>query len=252
MFQELKLTTSADKLEIILEAINDLAKIKEEELMLRIGGKQTFIYAAEKIGEVLSLIKYYTFDSQYLFQHLPENFPDSDFVIFLPKNFYKQFKIYKRSKEEIKLKILIQDQHNTIFKITAWDGKVRNNYTSGEHSTAENVQFSAIDDMRNSEDSIIEFSLNKEDYKDLKELSSVRTEDKRIFISFKKGSIFIEEQGTYSLKVGTYEDMEESSFCYNKDFFMSLPVSEEWKITMFTTMLFMDFGNGSILLTREI
>ena len=251
-YQELKLVSSPDKFEIMLEAIYDLSKVSDD-VMFRLNGQSLYLYVAEKVGDVLSLIKYYNFDSQELFEYLPKDLGDTDFVFIEAKTFYKQFKIYKRSKESIKLKILFLQKQGHAFKMTAWDGKIRNTVSSGDYDLIMDVPYNTLLDLRTSDQPIIDFTLTKEDYRDLKELAAVRTEDPRIFVSIKKNSVFIEENGTYSLKVAECgDDIEEETYCYSKAYFMSLPNSDDWKLTVLPTLLLMDFTNGGIVLTREL
>lgn len=221
----LKLIVKGDKFGDFISKLDDLTKIGDI-IKLKIDKENILMYSL--IGEtaVLAFKSYQINTSDYF--DFDEFDYTLDYVVLGAKKFVKNFGFLNvKSKVELELNFKDSDDDNVkhVRAIVGTDSRLKLSGIGGEQYKIRDMSIDKLSRVLDIENSLWSFTVKKEDFVDIKKLSSIN-DDKIIAISVVDNVVSFSELGKWQLDVDKI-DGDKSSLVFGKKYLNSVNLNED-------------------------
>jgi hypothetical protein len=224
---KLKLTVKGDKFTDFISKLDDLTKIGDI-IKLKIDQESILMYSL--IGEtaVLAFKSYQIKTSDYFdFEEFDYSL---DYVILGAKKFVKNFS-FLNVKNKVELEISFKDSPDTeeikhVRAIVGTDTRLKLAGVGGEQYKVRDMSIDKLNKVLDIENSKWEFKVKKDDFADIKKLSSIN-DDKIISISVTGGKVSFSELGKWQLDVDKLDE-DHNNLVFGKKYLNSVNLNEDF------------------------
>ena len=249
---KIKFKVKTDKFGDFLKKLEDLTKISPT-IKLKIDNDDILIYSVLGKAAVLAF-KNYTFKTSDLFEMKEELEHTFDIVILEGKKFVKNLE-FLQSNEKITFEISYKQNHDDddvmdARAIQLVGGKLKINLMAGEHYEIRDMNKTSLLKGLDLKNKKWDFSIKREDYLDIKKLSSING-TKLLNISVVKGLVKINETSSWELEIDEIEDRN-ASLILNKKFLNCINDNkEEITFYIFETFMLIKDDESNLMLSFE-
>jgi len=233
--------------------LKDLSNI-DDSVRLKIDKDHMLMYSVLGNNILLAFKNFLVKTSDFM--EIPDDMDyQIDMIIPNVKKFVKNLDIVKET-TKIKLEINYRESPDDkevynvrYFQIAA--GKFKINWVGGEHTVeSRDINKDMLDKNLNISNRKWHFSLNNEDFTDIKKLSNINS-DRIINISIDKGVVNFSEQSAWDLEVDKLEDDRDASLIINKRFLKCINDMDVIEFSIFETFMLIKDGNSNLMLSFE-
>jgi|LauGreDrversion4_2_1035121.scaffolds.fasta_scaffold309810_2 hypothetical protein len=234
-----------------LKKLEELTKISPT-IKLKIDNDDILIYSVLGKAAVLAF-KNYMFKTSDLFEIKSELENTFDIVILEGKKFVKNLE-FLQSNQNITFEISYKQNHDDDSVMDARaiqlvGGKLKINLIAGEHYEIRDMNKNSLSkglDLKNKKWS---FTIKKEDYLDIKKLSSING-TKLLNINVVKGIVKITETSAWELEIDEIEDRN-ANFILNKKFLSCINERDEITFHIFESFMLIKDEDSNLMLSFE-
>ena len=249
---KIKFKVKNDNFSNFIEKLEDLTKISTT-IKLKIDNENILIYSVLGKAAVLAF-KNYTFKTKDLFEIKDDLEYTYDIVLLESKKFVKNLNFIKES-EKITFEISGKENQDddTVIDARAIQivgGKLKINWIGGEHYEIRDMSMESLEKGLNLKNRKWSFKITKNDYNDIKKLSSING-TKLLNISVDKGSVKILETSAWELEVDEIEDRN-ANFILNKKFLNCInDENDEVVFNIFENFMLIKNDESNLMLSFE-
>lgn len=247
--QKVKFHINADKFPDLLSKIEDLTKI-DDVIKFKIDSDSIFIYSLVGDSAILAFKNYILHTSDYFrFDNLDITI---EMVVTSAKKFVKNLSFLKGDKITAEISYKESDEGDIGFcrGLTITAGKLKVKLEPGEPSVVRDITKSALDARLNLKNRKWAFSLEKEEFGDIKRLSSINSEGKVIQLNLSDNKIVLSELNTWELEVANVE-YKNSSLVFNKSFLSSVNESDKIEFNVFESFILIKDDISNLMISFE-
>jgi len=251
MANKVKFTVISEKFEDLINKLSELTAI-DDTIKLKIDNENILMYSMLG-GNVMLAFKNYLIDkSEYLKSEDLEF--TYDVIIANSKKFVKNLSFIKSSdKITIELNCKESPEDETVMStrsIQVVGGKLKVNWLAGERYEMKDINKTVLGQRLNLKNRKWSFKLEKQDFLDVKKLSSINS-DKIININVNSGKVVLSETSAWELEVGEIENRN-ANLIFNKRFLNCINDSfEQIEFSMFETFILIKDENSNLMLSYE-
>jgi hypothetical protein len=251
MANKLKFKIKSDKISDFIDKLDELTKI-EDTIKLKIDGDNILMYSILG-GNIMLAFKNYLIDTSDYFE-----FDDFDFtldvIIVNSKKFVKNLNFLKES-EKVTIEFSYkesQDDDNIMNarSIQVVGGKLKVNWLAGEHYELRDINKDALKNNLNIKNRKWFFNINKNDFSDVKKLSSING-DRIININISSGKVIFSEKAAWELEIDSIDDDKNSSLMLNKKFLSCINDNDDIEFSIFENFMLIKNENSNLMLSFE-
>ena len=251
MANKLKFKIKSDKISDFIDKLDELTKI-EDTIKLKIDGDNILMYSILG-GNIMLAFKNYLIDTSDYFE-----FDDFDFtldvIIVNSKKFVKNLNFLKES-EKVTIEFSYkesQDDDNIMNarSIQVVGGKLKVNWLAGEHYELRDINKDALKNNLNIKNRKWFFNINKNDFSDVKKLSSING-DSIININISSGKVIFSEKAAWELEIDSIDDDKNSSLMLNKKFLSCINDNDDIEFSIFENFMLIKNENSNLMLSFE-
>lgn len=254
MSKKLSLKLNSSKFEDFIGKIKDVSNINEV-VKLKINKDNILLYSMKaNDSAVLALKSYHVPTTDYI-----EDFDEDEMYNFIIINAPKFIKglVFFDTKQPIKLDLTYKPHHedeNTMQVRTAQftNGKLKIHAVGGEDSKIRDIKAEMLDARTDIDNSEWNFQVSKQDFQNIRKLSSIDSEEKILFFNVEKGKVLAGEDSKWELYVGDASKNIDYKIIFNKKYLSN--INQELDVIdlyMFETFILIQDTNSKIMLSFE-
>lgn len=251
--------TGKDKFKINKEAfpgflsrMEDLTKISDS-IKIKIEGGKMMVYSILGKATVLAF-KSYDIDAEELLEGAGDLEYGIDIVVLNAKKFVKNL-AFMRESEKISIEITHKESQESEDVMDARalqisGGKLKLNWIGGEHYEIRDMGRQQLEKGLSLKNSRWSFAISKEDFADIKKLSSINGE-KILNISVASGKVVISENAAWELEIDQIDSERNSTLMLNKRFLSCVNEEEEIRFNIFDNFMLVKGADSNLMLSFE-
>ena len=251
MANKIKFQINPDKMSDFISKLDDLSKI-EDTIKLKIDGDNILMYSILG-GNVMLAFKNYLLKTSDYFKGDDFEFT-LDAIIANSKKFVKNLNFLTESpKVTIEFTYKESQDDDSIMNarsIQVVGGKLKVNWICGEHYEMKDLSKSQLDQGLNVKNSRWSFTIPKNDFLDIKKLSSINS-DKILNIVVSSGKVVISETAAWEMDIDQISDDRNSSLMLNKKFLSCINDVNDVKFNIFDNFMLVKHENSNLMLSFE-
>ena len=252
MANKTKLKVKTDMFPDFISKLSDLTDISDT-IKLKIDNDHVMMYSTLG-GAVLLAFKNYLIDTKDYFIIDNDLEYTIDVIILNAKKFVKNLNFLKES-ENVTLNIthkVSQDDDAVMVarSVQITGGKLKINWVAGEHYEVRDITKDILNDKLNLRHRKWNFIINKQDFNDIKKLSSING-DKLLNINVNKGKVVISENGAWELDIFDTMDDRNSTMILNKRFLKCIDDSKDIDFSIFENFMLIKDDTTNLMLSYE-
>jgi len=246
-----KIKVKSDMFPDFISKLADLTDISDT-IKLKIDNDNVMMYSTLG-GAVLLAFKNYLIDTNDYFI-IDELEYSIDVVILNAKKFVKNLNFLKES-DNVVINLThksSQDDDNVMVArtIQITGGKLKINWVAGEHYEIRDITKDILNDRLNLRHRKWNFTIYKQDFNDIKKLSSING-DKLLNINVNNGKVVISETGAWELDIFDTMDDRNSTMILNKRFLKCIDDSKDIDFSIFENFMLIKDNTTNLMLSYE-
>ena len=247
-----KFRIKSEKLPEFISKLEDLTKIADN-IKIKIDSENTMMYSILGKATVLAF-KNYNIPTSELFEMKEDLEYGIDIIILNAKKFVKNLNFLKES-EKVTIEITHKEsqEDEDIMDARALQiagGKLKVNWIGGEHYEIKDMNKGKLDQGLNLKNSRWSFNITKNDFSDIKKLSSINGE-RILQIVVKSGKVTISETSSWEMEIDTIDVERNSSLILNKKFLGCINDSDDIKLHIFDNFMLVKHEDSNLMLSFE-
>ena len=254
MSKKLSLKLNVDKFDDLIGKIKDVSNINEV-VKLKINKDNILLYSMKANDTaVLALKSYYIPTSDYF-----EDFNEDEmynFIIVNAPKFIKGLQFFD-NKLPLKMDLISKPHHEEedtmqIRSAQFTNGKLKILAVGGEDSKIRDIKADMLEHRTDIENSLWRFQIAKQDFQDIRKLSSIDTEEKILSFNVDKGKVLAGEDSKWELYVGDASKNISYKIIFNKKYLSN--INQDLEIIdfyMFETFILAKDNNSNLMLSFE-
>jgi len=251
MSNKTKIKVKSDMFPDFISKLADLTDISDT-IKLKIDNDNVMMYSTLG-GAVLLAFKNYLIDTNDYFI-IDELEYSIDVVILNAKKFVKNLNFLKES-DNVVINLThksSQDDDNVMVArtIQITGGKLKINWVAGEHYEIRDITKDILNDRLNLRHRKWNFTIYKQDFNDIKKLSSING-DKLLNINVNNGKVVISETGAWELDIFDTMDDRNSTMILNKRFLKCIDDSKDIDFSIFENFMLIKDNTTNLMLSYE-
>lgn len=221
---KIKLIFKNENFDNFSKKLVNLTKISDS-IRIKIDNENIMLYSVLGSSAILAFKNYVFNTRDYLLLNDDLDF-SLDIIIINTKKFVKNLSFLK-SEDNIEMNVTYKnsqdDDNNKIARaIQLISGKLKINWITGEHYEVRDIKKSLLDKTLDIKTQKWEFKINKDDFQDIKKLSTINS-DKIIHIEILNNQVIMHETSAWEMQVDEIDDNgDNSSIILNKRFLSSI------------------------------
>jgi hypothetical protein len=254
MSKKISFKLKSDKFDDLIGKIKDISNINEV-VKLKINKDNILMYSMRANDTaVLALKSYYVPTTDYF-----EDFNEDEMYNFIIVNAPKFIKglLFFDGKTQIKLDVTTKPHHeeeNNVQVRSAQftNGKLKILTVGGEDSKIRDIKADMLENRTDIENSEWKFQIGKQDFQDIRKLSSIDSEEKILTMNVEKGKVLAGEDSKWELFVGNANKEINYKIIFNKKYLSN--INQELDIIdfyMFETFILVKDSNSNLMLSFE-
>jgi hypothetical protein len=248
---QFKFKINTDKINDLIDKISDLSTI-DSTLRIKIDSDNILMYSTLGGSVMLGFKNYLLNTKEYL--DIGNNEYLYDIVVVNSVNLVKNLNFIK---DEKNLKLVLTckkspDDDEIMFarSLQFLGGRIKIISICGERAELRDINKTVLAQRLNLKNKKWSFSLTREQYRDIKKLSSINS-NKIVNINVVDGLVTISETSAWEMEIGEIET-KKGSLILNKRFFKSIDGdNDEIQFNMFETFILIKTENSNLMLSYE-
>ena len=247
-----KFKINAEKLPEFISNLEDLTKISDS-IKIKIEGKTLMMYSILGKSTVLAF-KNYNMNTAAVFEGADELEYAIDIVVLNAKKFVKNLNFLKES-EKVTIEISHKESQESDEVMVARaiqivGGKLKVNWIGGEHYEIKDLSKKQLDQGLSLKNSRWSFAVSKDDFSDIKKLSSING-DRILNISVISGKVVISETAAWELEIDQIDADRNSNLMLNKKFLGCVNDSGDVTFNIFDNFMLVKHEDSNLMLSFE-
>lgn len=235
-----------------ISKLEDLTKISDS-IKIKIEGKSLMMYSILGKATILAF-KNYNMSAADIFEGADELEYGIDIVILNAKKFVKNLAFLKDS-EKVTIDISHKESQESDEVMVARaiqiaGGKLKVNWIGGEHYEIKDLSKKQLDQGLSLKNTRWSFTISKDDFADIKKLSSINGE-KILNISINSGKVMISETAAWELEIDQIDADRNSSLMLNKKFLGCVNDSGDVTFNIFDNFMLVKHEESNLMLSFE-
>ena len=235
-----------------IEKLSDLTDISDS-IKLKIDSEHIMMYSTLG-GSVLLAFKNYLIKTKDFFDMDGDMDNPVDIIILNAKKFVKNLNFLKES-EKVSIDIThkpSQDDEDIMVarSIQIVGGKLKVNWIAGEHYEIRDINKTILDDRLNIKHRKWNFNINKQDFNDIKKLSSIN-DAKILNITVSSGKVSISENAAWELEVDNIDKDKNTNLILNKKFLKCIDDTKDVDFSIFENFMLIKDDKTNLMLSFE-
>lgn len=235
-----------------IEKLSDLTDISDS-IKLKIDSEHIMMYSTLG-GSVLLAFKNYLIKTKDFFDMDGDMDNPVDIIILNAKKFVKNLNFLKES-EKVSIDIThkpSQDDEDIMVarSIQIVGGKLKVNWIAGEHYEIRDINKTILDDRLNIKHRKWNFNINKQDFNDIKKLSSIN-DAKILNITVSAGKVSISENAAWELEVDNIDKDKNTNLILNKKFLKCIDDTKDVDFSIFENFMLVKDDKTNLMLSFE-
>jgi hypothetical protein len=234
-----------------INRLSDLTKI-EDSIKLKIDRNNILVYSMLNSGQIVLAFKNYLLKTDDYLEYKDDDMNVSyDIILPNAKKFVKNIK-FLESFDKVEMQLTYkesQDDDNVMDTraVQIKGGKLKVNWITGEHYQVRDMNKHALEKALNLDNRKWFFDISKDDFSDVKKLSSINSE-RIININVNNGKVLLSEKSAWELEIGNIDERN-ANLILNKKFLSCINEMEHIEFSIFDNfMLVKDESNNSNLM----
>jgi hypothetical protein len=252
MSTKTKFIIKTDRFAEFIDRLDDLTKI-EDTIKLKIDSENILMYAMLGGNVMLAFKNYLLKTEDFLgFTHFDQTI---DVILPNAKKFVKNLNFLKESKSptlEVSWKVSPDDEmilNARSVQITG--GKLKVNWLTGEHYEMRDITKKILAQRLDLKQRRWSFNISKQDFSDIKKLSSINSE-RIINISVISGVVTFAEKAAWEMEVDKLEEQKTTNLMLNKKFLSSInDEGETVEFNIFDSFMLIKHAESNLMLSFE-
>lgn len=251
MSKKLSLKFNKSNFSDLVSKLQNLTNI-DDTIKIKIDTDNILMYSmiANDVS-VLAMKSYQLKTSDYIDDFKNDNM--FDFIITSSSKFVKNLKFFtdeNQVKFDIVFKPLNDESTMHIRSAQFSNGKLKINCIGGEEYKIRDIKKEALSQRLNINKSKWGFKISKDDFYNVKKLSSINSEDKILNISVIDGTVTMNELGKWELEIDkiTYSN---TNLVFGKKYLSNINENDEIKFHMFDSFILINDDNSNLMLSFE-
>ena len=254
MSKKISIKINKNNFNDLINKIQDVSNINDV-VKLKFNKDKILIYSMKSNDSAVLALKSYLLDTFIYF----EDFTDDnsfDFVIINTPKFIKTLRFFDIN-TNIKLDIIYKPHYdnNEIMQIRSaqfTNGKLKISSIGGDNDKIRDLNADMLESRTDINNSYWNFDLSRQDFNDLKKLSSIDSEDSIITFNIENGKVVAEETSKWELSICQIDEKVNSKLVFNKKYLSNINKDLEIiKIYMFETFILIKDTNSNLMLSFE-
>ena len=247
-----KFKIKAEKLPEFISNLEDLTKISDS-IKIKIEGPSMMMYSTLGKATILAF-KNYNMKTAEVFEGSEDLEYGIDIIILNAKKFVKNLNFLKDS-EKVTIEISHKESQDSdevmvARAIQVVGGKLKVNWIGGEHYEMKDLSKKQLDQGLSLKNSRWQFTISKEDFSDIKKLSSINGE-KILNISVSSGKVVISETAAWELDIDQIDAERNSSLMLNKKFLGCVNDAGDVTFNIFDNFMLVKHEDSNLMLSFE-
>lgn len=252
MANKTKLKIKPEMFSDFISKLSDLTDISDT-IKLKIDNDNIMMYSTLG-GGVLLAFKNYLIDTKEYFEWSDDLEYTIDVIILSAKKFVKNLNFLKES-DKVMINIdhkVSQDDDDVMVarSIQVTGGKLKVNWIAGEHYEVRDINKTILNDRLNLKHRKWNFVIEKQDFSDIKKLSSING-DKLLHINVTNGKVVISENAAWELEIFNTGDDRNSTMILNKRFLKCIDDSKDVDFSIFESFMLIKDETTNLMLSYE-
>ena len=254
MSKKLSLKLNKNNFTDLVSKIKDISNINDV-VKLKISKDKILMYSMKANDTAVLALKSYTLPTTDYIDDFKEE-EMYDFIIVNSLKFIKGLQFFDPN-TQIKLDVIYKPHHEEedtmqIRSAQFTNGKLKISAIGGEDSRIRNLNSELLDGRTNIENSEWNFSVAKQDFSDVRKLSSIDSEDKILTINIENGSVVAGEMAKWELILSETDKKVNSKIVFNKKYLSNInPDLEIIDFYKFETFILVKDDNSNLMLSFE-
>lgn len=250
MANKLLLTFNKDNFGDFVSKLKDLTNI-EDIIKIKINKDNILMYSTlSNDVSVLALKSYLLKTSDYINDFNSED--NFDYVIISATKIVKNLS-FLNTNIPVKLEIIYKDE-GVVMHVRSGqfsNGKLKISCIGAEQFKIRDITSTALESRLNPENSIWRFSVNRQDFSDIKKLASINSEDRIMEISINNKRVTMSENSKWEIEIDNV-DYEDVGITFIKKYLSNINDSKEDIIfDVFETFILVKDENSNLMLSFE-
>jgi hypothetical protein len=247
-----KFKLKSDMVTDFIDMLSDLTDISDS-IKLKIDNENIMMYSTLG-GGVLLAFKNFLVKTKDYFDMNDDLENPVDVIILNAKKFVKNLNFLKES-EKVSIDIThkpSQDDDDIMVarSIQIIGGKLKVNWIAGEHYEIRDINKSILDDRLNLKHRKWNFNINKQDFNDIKKLSSIN-DAKILNITVSSGKVSISENAAWELEVDVIDKDKNTNLILNKKFLKCIDDTKDVDFSIFENFMLVKDEKTNLMLSFE-
>lgn len=247
-----KFKIKTEKLPEFISRLEDLTKISDS-IKIKIEGDSMMVYSILGKSTVLAF-KNYLMKTSEIFEGSEDLLYGIDIIILNAKKFVKNLAFLKES-EKVSIDISHKESQDSDEVMVARaiqisGGKLKVNWIGGEHYEIKDLSKKQLDQGLSLKNSRWSFKISRQDFLDIKKLSSINGE-KILNISISGGKVIISETAAWEMEIDQIDAERNSTLMLNKRFLNCINESEEVTFNIFDNFMLVKHDESNLMLSFE-
>jgi len=252
MANKIKFKINKDNFSTFIEKLSDVSNI-DDTVKLKIDNEHILIYSTLG-GNVMLAFKNYLLKREDFFTTDDELESGYDIIIANSKKFVKNLEFLKSSDKitlEVNYKESPDDENLMLARsIQMVGGKLKVNWLAGEKYEMRDINKSILKQRLDIKNRKWYFIINKEQFNDIKKLSSINS-DKIINFTVSDGKVLVSETAAWEFEIDEIEKRS-ANFIFNKRFLSCINAEKEQiEFSMFDTFILIKDEDTNLMLSYE-
>ena len=254
MSKKLSLKLNKDKFPDFVDKLKDISNISDV-LKIKICKENILMYSMKANDTAVLALKSYLLNTKEYMEDFKEE-EMYDLIIINSVKFIKGLQFFDNT-TPIKLDLVCKqhyEEENVMQIRTAQftNGKLKISTVSGEESRIRNINSETLEERTDIDNSEWTFKVAKQDFINVKKLSSIDSEEKILTINVEKGEVVAGENNKWELNLGQTDDKVNSKIVFNKKYLSNINSDiEEIDFYMFETFILVKDNNSNLMLSFE-
>lgn len=236
-----------DNLKLIIDALKDLSKI-DQMIKIKIDKDDVLFYTKAGKGNNIIAFKSFIFPIEDFI--IADESIVIDFIIINGTNFVKNLELFLVKDTDINGKFQYKDKDKIASMLYITDSKLKVNFITGDYKQIKDITKSEIETKMDPSLSNFTFTLNKEDFTEIKKLSTLNKSD-TVSLRVKKGKLefYDKRWSNYICDLPTIDD---EIWSFNNKYLKSINGTNDIVLHMFDTFLLLKEDNIALMIGLEL
>jgi hypothetical protein len=247
-----KIILSSDKFDDLVEKFLDLSKISDV-IKLKIDKEHILMYSIKGSENIVLAFKSYIIDTKEYFVFKDELVTDLNLVITEVSRFVKSLDLIKKDKPIImETTYKNDDEHSLIRKAIIKNDKLKLQLQTGEKFEIKDLTKVMLKKMLDPKNINWSFSVNLLDFKDIKKLSRINSDENKkiIHINIDNNKVILSETSTWEIEVDSVE-YQDKHIMFDKSLLNSINETEVISFNVFNNFILVEDGNCNLMVSFE-